>query len=432
MNKRRFRWTLALLALTAALHAQEPTAREAAKPLTLASAVALSLSGNLTLAAYNYDLRVAEAQRIRAGYRPNPGISLEAEDIPGSGGNSGADQAQTTLRLSQVVELGGKRSRRLAEARLSNNLAAWDYEIRRLDVLSDTTQRFIEVVAAQERLALAGEATKLAVAELNVVAERVKAARNSVVEQKRAEISVARAKLDQEYARHALLAARKSLAASWGNENPSFTAAQADFFAPHRPETFGSLMARIGSNPDLARFATEARLRDAQFRLARARGIPDVTLSAGVRRYAEQGEWSGVFGVAVPLPFFDRGQADVYEALQMRGKTEALGRAIRVALAVQLFATYQELLHSVTELDTMAKEILPAAQEVLKATEDGYRQGRFSYLELADARRSLIELRTQNIEAAFKYHKYQAEIDRLIGTAALAPLDPAPAAKSKN
>ena len=412
-------WTVALLAIPIALRAEEP-ASEPTKPLTLATAVALSLSGNPALAAYNYDLRASEAQRIRAGFFPNPGIGLEVENLPGSGSRSGADTTETTLRLSQVIELGGKRSRRMAEARLSGNLAAWDYETRRLDVLADTTRRFIEVVAAQERLALAEEATKLAQAELTAVAERVKAARNSVVEQKRAEIAVARAKLDHEHARHALLSARKSLAAIWGNETPAFTVARASFYSTRRPEVFGSLMARIGSNPDLARFATEARLRDAQLRLARTRGVPDVTLTAGIRQFADENEWAGVFGVAVPLPFFDRGQADIYEALQMQGKTEALGRAIRVALAVQLFGAYQELLHSVIELDAMAKEILPAAQEVLKTTEDGYRQGRFSYLELADARRSLIELRAQNIEAAFKYHTYLAEIDRLIGTSALA------------
>jgi len=431
MNIRNTLWTLAWLSVPLALSAEEP-ASEPAKPLTLANAVALSLAGNPALAAYNYDLRASEAQRIRAGYFPNPGVGLEVENLPGSGSRSGADTTETTLRLSQVIELGGKRSRRIAEARLTGSLAAWDYETRRLDVLADTTQRFIEVMAAQERLALTEEATMLTQAELSAVAERVKAARNSVVEQRRAEIAVARAKLDHAQAQHALLSARKSLTASWGNETPAFTVARANFFNTRRPEAFGSLMARIGSNPDLARFAIEARLRDAQLRLARTRGVPDVTLTAGIRQFADENEWAGVFGVAVPLPFFDRGQADLYEALRLQGKTEALGRAIRVALAVQLFATYQELLYSVTELETMAKEILPAAQEVLKATEEGYRQGRFSYLELADARRSLIELRTQNIEAAFNYHKYQAEIDRLIGTAALAPLDPEPPAKSKN
>jgi len=421
---------VALLALSGLAHSQEPSP-EPKRPLSLASAVALALSQNPALAVYNYDVRAVEARRIRAGYRPNPAIGLEVENLPGSGSRSGADATETTLQLSQVIELGGKRTRRLAEARLSGHLAAWDYETRRLDVLAETTRQFIEVVAAQERLALAGEALNLAKLELAAVAERVQAARTSVVEQKKAEISVARAAIEREHADHTLLSARKALAASWGSEAPVFTTARADFFATGRTESFGSLMARIGTNPDLARFATEARVREAQLALARTGAVQDVTVSAGIRQFADENEWAGVFGVSVPLPFFDRGQADIYEALQMQGKTDALGRAIRVALATRLFGIYQELLHSVTELKVMAKEILPAANEVLKETEEGYRLGRFSYLELSDARRSLIELRRQNIETALTYHTSRVEIDRVIGTSALAidSVNPAPASR---
>lgn len=430
MKYRTFTALVALLALSGPARSQEPSP-EPKRPLTLASAVALSLAQNPALAAYNYDVRATEVRRIRAGYRPNPAIGLEVENFPGTGSRSGADATETTLQLSQVIELGGKRARRLAEARLSGDLAAWDYETRRLDVLAETTQRFIEVVAAQERLALAGEALKLAKSELAAVAERVEAARVSAVEQKRAEIVVARAEIEREHADHSLLSARKNLAASWGSESPVFTAARADFFATGRTEAFGSLMARIGTNPDLARFATEARLREAQLALARTGAVQDVTVSAGIRQFADANEYAGVVGVSVPLPFFDRGQADVYEALQMQGKTEALGRAIRVALAARLFGTYQELLHSATELNAMAKKILPAANEVLAETEEGYRLGRFSYLELADARRSLIELRRRNIETALTYHTSRAEIDRIIGTSALAidSVNPAPASR---
>lgn len=425
---------LILLSTATLLHAQpsHPLPPEPKGPITLPAAIAWALSSNPTLAASSYDVRLTEADRIRAGYFPNPEAGLEVENLPGSGSRSGADATETTLRLSQVIEIGGKRDRRLAEARLAGGLAAWEHEARRLDVMADTTRRFIEVAAAQERLALAKEATALAETEREVVTQRVQAARNSVVEQKKAEIAVARAKLDEEHATHALLAARKTLAAMWGSEEAGFASARAEFFAHRRPESFGSLMAGVARNPDLARLALEANLRDSQLRLARARGIPDVTVTAGLRQFADENEWAGIFGVSVPLPFFDRGQADVYQALQMQGKTEVLGRAIRVQLASQLFGTYQELLHAVTELDVLAKEILPSARDVLTATEDGYKQGRFSYLELADARRSLIELRLTNIEAAFKYHTHLAEIDRLIGTAALAPKTHEPSSKPKN
>jgi cobalt-zinc-cadmium efflux system outer membrane protein len=375
-------------------------------------------------------MRAEEASIIRAKQFPNPSADIEAENLPSSRSTSGADETETTLRLSQLVELGGKRSARMAEARAANDLAAWEYEIRRLDILADTARRFIEVVAAQEQLALAQEAMRLAQSEREAVKVRVDAAAASSVELRKAEIAIANAKIEAEHREHVLSSAKKSLAAAWGSENAVFANAKADLFARQRLEAFGSLLARLGSNPELARLAGEMSLRETQLRTARTIGIPDVTLMAGIRQFASEKAWAAVFGASLPLPLFDRGQADTHEALQMRNRAESMGQAIRVALAARLFETYQEAAHAITEQDVLAREILPAAREVLKATEDGYRQGRFSYLELADARRSLIEHRRQNLDAAREYHLNQVEIDRLIGAAALAPQPSVPPKKS--
>ena len=422
---------VAFFATIISLPAQDPPLVEPKGSLTLSGAIVLSLSNSLVLSAERYGLRAGEARSLRARVFPNPELGLEVENLPSSRSSTGADDTETTLRLGHLIELGGKRSARMAEARLANDLSAWDYEIRRLDILTETARKFIALVAAQERLALAKEGYRLAEAASAAVKERVTAARASVVEQSRADIVVAQARIEAEHAEHSLLSARKALAATWGTEEAGFSSARADFYAHRRPEAFGSLMARIGSNPDLARFAGEASLREAQLRIARTRRIPDVRVTAGLRQFASENAWAGVFGVSLPLPLFDRGQADILEALQLQGKAEAMGKAIRVQLAAKLFETYQELVHAVNELDIMAKEILPAAREVLTATEDGYRQGRFSYLELADARRSLIELQRKNIEAALGYHLHHVEIDRLIGAAALAPQSSVPVPSQK-
>lgn len=385
--------------------------------LTLSEAIALTLENSPALIAEQAELRAGESHSIRAKYRPNPHASLQLENLPGNDAN----EAETTLMLSQVIELGGKRAARMAEARAANDLAAWDYEIRRLDVLSDVARKFIEVVVDQERLEVAKEGSELARAQRDAVKERVDAARSSAVELQRAEVAISRAKVDEEHAEHELLSARKTLAAIWGREEVAFARARADFFATPAPESFGSLMARVGENPDLARFAEEIRVRQAQLRLAQTVRVPDVTASVGLRQFASENDWAGVFGLSVPLPVFDRGRADEKNARELELKAASLEKAIRVQLGAKLFEEYQEMLHAVTARDIIVKEILPAARKILAQTEEGYRKGRFSYLELSDARRSLMELRRENIETVLKYHLRRVEIDRLIGAAALAP-----------
>ena len=84
--------------------------------ITLAAALARTLRGSPELAAYNFELRAAEARILQAGLRPNPEIGLDIESPTGSGQFKGGDQNQNTLTLSQLIELGGKRPARIAEA----------------------------------------------------------------------------------------------------------------------------------------------------------------------------------------------------------------------------------------------------------------------------------------------------------------------------
>ena len=50
-------------------------------------------------------------------------------------------------------------------------------------------------------------------------------------------------------------------------------------------------------------------------------------------------------------------------------------------------------------------------------TSEGYDTGRFSYLEVLDAQRSLFEARQQYVESLIRYHKAVAEIEGITGQA---------------
>src|SRR5438552_1868069 len=89
--------------------------------VTLAQALALTLKQNPELAAFSWDVRSAEARILQARLWPNPELGTQSEDI-------GFSLSQTTLQLSQLIELGGKRSARLREATFGHELARLDYE----------------------------------------------------------------------------------------------------------------------------------------------------------------------------------------------------------------------------------------------------------------------------------------------------------------
>src|SRR3546814_4156866 len=78
---------------------------------------ALELAGVVSpsLEAATADIRAAEAGRRVAGLRPNPSVMVEAENVAGSGPYRGPQSLEATTSLTLQIELGGKRTARIAD-----------------------------------------------------------------------------------------------------------------------------------------------------------------------------------------------------------------------------------------------------------------------------------------------------------------------------
>jgi cobalt-zinc-cadmium efflux system outer membrane protein len=400
----------ALLPVASGVSYAEPSPPQAV--LTLGQAIDSALRRNPELLARRYELKAAEARTSQAGSRPNPTLEVEFENFAGSGSASGADVLETTLSMSQVIELGSKRDRRRTVAEADSELIEIDQRARQLDALAEVTQRFIGVVDAQQHFMLAGESLGLAEQTLATIEARVQAARAPVAEVSRAQIAVTRARLDRRQAESALRTARYVLASSWGAE-PNFGEAQADLYAFRPLQTFDSLVARIERNPVISRFASEARLRDAELRLARAQARPDLEIGFGVRRFEESDDTALVAGFSMGLPLFDRNQGGIREAQSMRRQSEAERQAAIVRVRAVLYAVYEEMASARARCQSLRDEAIPQALIALEQTKAGYERGRFSFLELLAAQQEMLELRSAAIDAAADYHRLLAELERV-------------------
>ena len=399
------------------------TAREMTEPtgnLHLGQAQALALRQSPALAAFAWEVRAGEARTLQAGLAPNPEIGIEFENFAGSNGLKGVDGAESTFALTQVIELAGKRPKRARVAALERDLSAWDYEAARLDVLTQVAQAFVDVLSAQERLAVDAELVDLAGQVFRTAAARVKAGKVSPIEATRAGVALSTSRIGLERAHQALTAAQARLVATWGGDGPTFERVVGDLESLQAIPSADVLRQRVEQNPDIARWATAMAQRQAAVTLEEANRIPDPTLGGGFRYFNESNDQAFLFEVSVPLPVFDRNQGNLLEARYQRVKAEEERRAAAVSVRTVLAATYAELSAAFTEASTLRDDILPGAQSAFDATSEGYRQGKFQFLEVLDAQRTLFEVRGQYIEALANYHKAVASLERLIGE----PLSP--------
>ena len=417
----RVRYILSAFALAAipCSSAQQPAFENPAGAIALRDAVALALLHSPDLAAFAWETRAREARMVQAGKIPNPSLSVLAEDLFASGIESvEADsvvQPQTTLQLSQLVELGGKRSARKEFAALDRDLAAWDYETARIDVLAQVTRAFVDVLAAQEVVALT-ERTMEAVGEVRrSVAARVAAGAVSPIEETRAEISLAAVRVESEQSRHLLGATRARLAAAWGSTEARFLSAVGDLGDVPSIPTLEELKARLADNPILARWAAEVSHRQAALALERSKQVPDLEVSAGYRRFSDLGRSALVIGGSISLPIFDRNQGGIEAASNRLSKAHEERRAAEARVAAALAEAYGALTSAQAAVNALQAAVLPGARRTFEAVSEGYRLGRFGYLDVLDAQRTFIGASGQYVRALADYHKATVEVERLIG-----------------
>lgn len=383
--------------------------------LTLQAALAAALHNSPRLRAFDWKMRADEARALQAGLYPNPALSIEGENLAGSGPFSEYDAGETTVLLGQLVELGGKRAKRRRVALLDRELSGWDYEAARLDVLTETNQRFVSALAARERFELANEILRVSKQSLEATRARVRAGAASSIAEARSAVAVATMEVEQDRRRIELEAAKRSLASSWDG-HPEFSSLEGDLNETHRLPPLEQISAALSENPDLARWATEVSRREAQIRLARAGAIPDFNAGLGVRHFNESDDTALVFGVEVPLPLFDRNQGARRAARAEANRARELAQDARLSLTRALITNHATASSAFENTSALADSVLPQAQAAFEQTQEAYRKGLFPLVDVLDAQRTLFDAKTEYVNALERYHTSRAELERLSGS----------------
>jgi cobalt-zinc-cadmium efflux system outer membrane protein len=384
--------------------------------LTFSDALSKALLENPRLQSYGWQVRVKEAERIQASLLPNPTLNTEMENFGGTGPFEGYDGREVTVKLGQKILLGADRLKRKRLAGATKKLAGWDYEAQRLDVLTGVTKAYISALEAQRQWQQQKELVDVAQNLYNSISAQVKAGKVSKLAQTKAQVELSRAKIDLENARNQWESARSSLAAYWGSEQPEFKQLKGELSMPSAIPEYAKVQTYIQRNPDMARWATELQQRESALDLAQARGVPDITVSGGYKRAEDLGASAAIVGVSIPLPFFDRNQGNIKAAKYELSRVETQREAAVTQTYKALQTAYNRLDAAAHEVNQLQEQVLPGAKTAFEASQTGYRQGKFDYLEVLDAQRTLFSTRTRYIQALAEYNRAVAEVERLIGT----------------
>jgi cobalt-zinc-cadmium efflux system outer membrane protein len=397
----------AVLCAAVALAGLGASSRAVAEPITLADALARAQARSPLLTAAQAAVTAAEGRARQAGSRPNPEAGLQSENLAGSGQYGNFKSAETTLSVSQRLELGGKLRARQAVAAAEVDAARLGAAIARADLDQEVAVRYAEALAARDRLQLARETAERAESLAKAAAVLVEAGREPPLRALRAEAVSREAAAAVVAAEVEAATARRALATLWGEaadgvdlvDAPETTAAATRVADP--AETLDARLARA-----------ERRTADAVIDRERAAGRPDLTVQAAVRRFQQTGDSALVVGVSAPIPVFNRNQGAVAAARADATAAEArerlaLARSVRTLRDAQAW-----LVAANAREDALRGRILPQARTAADLARRGFEAGKFSLLDVLDAQTALTTARADLIAARLARAKALAALDR--------------------
>ncbi len=362
------------------------------------------------LAESQANVRAAEGRALQAGVRPNPTAGLEFENIGASRDAAGFDALQVTLSVGQPIELGGKRSARVAAGQAGIDAATARNRQAVVDYGYELALAYAGAEAAQARVVLFEEALAAAQEDVRAARALVDAGREADLRAVQAEAAATTAQADLETARadaqtaFAQLSSLAGVSTPYGGVAETLLPLSANLPAPSQepPVVSPAVVA--------AEAEREAALR--RIEVERTRAVPDITPSLGVRRLTGIDETVLVAGLSVTLRLFDRNQGNIAAATAELEGADARLTAARLE-ALNGWRSSVALARAASARLAASSQAQMASDEAYRLARVGYEAGRTPLVEVLLSRRNLTLAQAAALDARLARIRAEAQLARL-------------------
>ncbi|MFT4927134.1 MAG: cobalt-zinc-cadmium efflux system outer membrane protein, partial [Phenylobacterium sp.] len=385
-----------------------------ASSLKLSDAIKRTLSEHPSLKVFKFRQAALDGQQQTQALTPAYEVAFEVEDLSPTGNLNKLDNAQLTVSLSSIVEMGGKRDARVDVVNGRRSRLEAQQEIEGLNLLGEVTRRYILVLSVQERLALATYASELAEETLEEAQKRVKAGIAPEAEIKRAMAAIGNARLTASSERQQLDYAKRALTLMWNKTTPQFSRVEGDLFHFGADIQFDLLFAKVKQNPAIMLLASEKRLKEAQLRLADTQSSANISWSVGFKHMLDTNETALIAGFSMPLFAPNRHSGAMATAQAARDEVVANKEVTLLKLRTQLYRAYSNRKQAIFTVNSLKNSIIPTLEQALEQTQIAFQRGVYSYLDYLTARQELLFARRALIESASAALRYGADIEQLI------------------
>jgi outer membrane protein, heavy metal efflux system len=396
-----------------------PAAAIETKDLTLEQTISLALEKNPELQTLRLEEEAAKGQdeKARLLLINNPTIegAVSKKDRPETEG--GGKFTNYGFKLSQEFEVAGQRAARINVS--EKELARVKLEIRDKErlLISDVKDAFTRTLSLKKKSSLARETVRLNEDLLTFTKIKLQAGDVSGLDVNLSEVELSKAKkelllAEREY-RESLLALQGLLGIS---PDMSF-AIEGDLpsEAPALPDKETLKALALSHRPDSKAAAFEIEKTQSALKLVKKEAFPNITLSG----FYDRDERRNAVGleISVPLPFFDRKQAEKREAFAKVEGAKIKEAGLKKTIEREVDQAFNDISSAIEELSLFKKEILVKAAENLDLLNLAFKEGKIGFFEVRLAQKDTIEAQFAYIEAQTRTQLALNAIEKTTGGA---------------
>lgn len=398
---------LMMLFPCASVRLQIPQPTPSLNGLTFEQIYELAERDNLLVNAVRRRRAVAEAEVLIAGLRPNPDfISAYTRSEP-----------RMNYSVSQLVELGGKRGRRIDVAKNELRLTELDVDAALRTLRHDVRTGYFNLTLARNNYELGQQAVAQARELAEIARTRFEAGDIAQFEVLQAELGIDRATNDLARLENTERIAR-ALLNQLLNREPEAPLDQRDsLFVRLAALSVQTLINQaLSQNVELRTVEQQIKTEESRLRLARAQRVPDLTLEPGIETLDSAFSHPGFkMQATVPLPIFNRGQGDIRKSSAMLDQLRAERDAARQRISSEIGRAALNLESARKQVEFYESKLLPEAERLRQLAVESYQVGQTGLLSVIDATRNARDVRQAYLQALFDYQTALADLEQAAG-----------------
>lgn len=385
------------------------------RSLTLAAALALTREQNPELLSARQALVVARGRLVKAQYPSqfNP-------ELGGSGAHRHfAERARSStdydITLSHKLEVAGQRGKRIAEA--EKYFARVGQQVRNTErlILAQVKEAFYRALYLHRRLQLFRD-----IEQLNRRLEETAVSRFQAGEVPKMEVNFAAIRLGQ--ARKDVIIAQRdyhtavyALEQLVGVEPTGRTRLVGELVVTSQALQEQTLLRLAMENrPDLQAALLEQQRVAAEIALTRRLAVPNLTVQAFYRE-EEGGDTIVGGGISVPLPLFDRNQAELTQLAGHAGQAKYEQQSLELRIRQEVATALRSYEAAREEVAVFEQEVVDRAAENFRLMETAYREGKIDLLQVTVVQHDLVNAQLSYLDSLLNYWSARTALERAVG-----------------